>query len=109
MGRRPYAGINRKEYKERLLSTLVQVNSNDKPSDWSEESRDIINSLLQRKENMRLGSKGSQSVKDHPWFKDIEWDKLLQQNLTPPFIPTSVSFIILYISYRSTKISMRLI
>ncbi len=95
MGRRPYPGINRKEYKERLLSTLIQVSSNDKPSDWSEESRDIINSLLQRKENMRLGSKGAQSVKDHPWFKDIEWDKLLQQKLIPPYIPPSVLYIML--------------
>jgi serine/threonine protein kinase len=90
MGKRPYAGINRKEYKERLLSTLVQVSRDEKPNDWSEEARDIINNLLQRKEHMRLGHKGAQSVKDHPWFKDIDWDKLIQHKITPPFIPTSV-------------------
>jgi hypothetical protein len=90
MGRRPYPGVNRKEYKERLLSTLVQVGYSDKPNDWSDEARDLINSLLQRKEYMRLGQKGSQSVKDHPFFKDIEWEKLLQQKMTPPFVPASV-------------------
>ena len=90
MGRRPYSGVNRKEYKERLLSTLIQVSSTDKPNDWSDESRDIINSLLQRKEHIRLGHKGAQSVKDHPWFKDIDWEMLLQQKVSPPFVPPSV-------------------
>lgn len=108
MGRRPYPGLNRKEYKERLLSTLVQVSNNDKPNDWSDESRDIINSLLVRKEHMRLGHKGAQSVKDHAWFRDIDWEMLLQQKVPPPFLPASVRFLLMT-SYRLMKILMKLI
>lgn len=33
----------------------------------------------------RLGSKGAQSVKDHPFFKDINWDTLLIEQ--PSFVP----------------------
>jgi protein kinase A len=94
MGRRPYPGIHRKEYREKIASTEVQIRRGDQPENWSDDARDIINKLLQRKEDVRLGSKGAQSVKDHPWFKDIVWEDILEQRASPPFIPPSVSLFI---------------
>ena len=26
-------------------------------------------------------------IKEHPWFKEIDWEMLLAQKVTPPFIP----------------------
>jgi hypothetical protein len=95
MGRRPYPGLNRKEYKEKLLTTLVQINSNDLPEGWSDESRNVVNSLLQRKEENRLGNKGAESVKSHPWFKDVDWEGILKQTVVPPFVPRSVKHLYL--------------
>lgn len=86
-GKRPYAGIHRKEYKEKLSSTFVQIKPGEQPSDWSLESVDLVNGLLQRKEELRLGSKGIDKIKDHPWFKDIDWELLLAQKVPPPFVP----------------------
>ncbi|CAA3008186.1 serine threonine- kinase 38-like [Olea europaea subsp. europaea] len=41
----------------------------------SPEARDLIRRLLCDVEN-RLGSNGAEEIKVHPWFKDIQWDKL---------------------------------
>lgn len=90
IGKRPYAGVHRKEYKEKILGNAVQIKAEDKPDTWTEDARDIINKLLQRKEDLRLGNKGPQSVKDHPWFKDIIWEDLMNKKVTPRFTPASV-------------------
>ena len=93
-GKRPYPGVVRKDYRERVMNTVVQIKSEDRPESWSEESRDFINKLLVRKEDQRLGAKSSKAVKEHPWFQDIVWDDLLAQRVKPPFLPPNVNFII---------------
>jgi hypothetical protein len=85
--KRPYSGIHRKEYKEKLSSSFVQIKPGQQPDGWSLESVDIINGLLQRKEELRLGSKDINKIKSHPWFSDIDWDLLLAQKIPPPFVP----------------------
>ena len=87
--KRPYPGIYRKEYKEKLCNSFVQIKNGEQPDGWSLESVDIINGLLQRKEELRLGYKDINKIKSHPWFKDIDWELLLNHKLTPPFIPVS--------------------
>ncbi len=86
MGKRPYSGTNRKEYKEKLLSTNVQV----KECPWSDEAKDIINLLLQRKEENRLGSRDNIEVRSHPWFKSIMWNDLENMRISAAFSPNSV-------------------
>ncbi|KAF3436132.1 hypothetical protein FNV43_RR23224 [Rhamnella rubrinervis] len=41
----------------------------------SSEAKDLIAKLLCNV-NQRLGSKGADEIKVHPWFEGIEWDKL---------------------------------
>ena len=86
-GRRPYKGIYRKEYKEELAIKAISLKPGDQVKGWSDEIVDIINQLLQRKPEDRLGYHGSQDIKDHPWFKSIEWAKLEAKNVKPPFVP----------------------
>ncbi|XP_052484178.1 uncharacterized protein LOC105793910 [Gossypium raimondii] len=43
----------------------------------SAEAKDLIRKLLCNVEQ-RLGTKGAYEIKAHPWFKDIEWDRLYQ-------------------------------
>jgi hypothetical protein len=35
----------------------------------------------------RLGLKGAQEVKDHPWLKYYPWKDLYEKNFEPPFVP----------------------
>jgi hypothetical protein len=57
------------------------------PYGWSRESVDFVNKLIQRKPENRLGSKGIEEVKYHPFFKKMDWEKLSQGKITPPFLP----------------------
>lgn len=52
-----------------------------------EQAFDFIRGLLQRDPHERLGYNGFQEVKQHAWFKDIEWDKLLRKEIKPPYKP----------------------
>lgn len=87
LGYRPYQGKSRKEIKEQILTKQAQIKKADIPSDWSDESADLINKLLVRKPVNRLGFRGAAEVKSHPWFYDINWNDLLNKKITSPFIP----------------------
>jgi hypothetical protein len=44
--------------------------------------------LLEKDRRQRLGSKkGSEEVLAHPFFSDIDMDKLIKKELVPPFKP----------------------
>ena len=55
--------------------------------DWplTDESKDIITQLLEHNPFDRLGAGGSQEVKLHPFFDEIDWDSLLRQKAE--FVP----------------------
>jgi len=53
------------------------------PSYVSAEAQSILEGFLNRDVEKRLGS----NCKSHPWFKDIDWDKLERKEIEPPFKP----------------------
>lgn len=54
----------------------------------SEEGKDFIRNSLIKDQYKRLGSAGdSLEIMSHPWFKDIDWTKMMAKKITPPFIP----------------------
>ena len=56
---------------------------------FSEEAKDLINKLLNVDPNKRLGygKNGIEELKNHPYFKEINWKNLEELKVTPPFIP----------------------
>ena len=34
-----------------------------------------------------MGTKNSSDVRNHPWFENIDWKKLLNKELKPHFVP----------------------
>ena len=74
-GRRPYIGSNRKEIREKMLAKQVKLDEIP-PYGWSPSSVSLINSLIQRKPNERLGTRGIDEIKNHPFFKKVDWGKL---------------------------------
>ncbi|CAA7390508.1 unnamed protein product [Spirodela intermedia] len=50
----------------------------------SDEAKDLISKLLCNVDQ-RLGTKGANEIKIHPWFKGVKWDKLYQMEAA--FIP----------------------
>lgn len=53
------------------------------------EAKDLIKQLLVPNPKKRLGygTDGAKKIKEHQYFKDIDWDDAWNQKLTPPFVP----------------------
>ncbi|KAL1355991.1 uncharacterized protein [Arachis hypogaea] len=49
------------------------------PEEMSPEAQDLIDRLLTEDPNQRLGARGASEVKEHVFFKDINWDTLARQ------------------------------
>ena len=55
----------------------------------SENLKDLINKLLNKKVEERLGyQNGFEEIKNHIFFKDFNFEELLEKKLQPPYIPT---------------------
>jgi len=89
MGRRPYQGKSRKEIRDAIMAKQAGVKKADIPEGWSTEAADFINKTLQRKPQNRLGLNGPEEVRNHPWFKNFNWDKLISREMESPFIPSN--------------------
>lgn len=54
----------------------------------SDELKDIITKLLNKDVETRLGSQNdADEIVNHPWFSDIDWDKIMKKELPSPFQP----------------------
>ena len=55
----------------------------------SKDCRDLLEGLLKRDVPDRLGcrGKGPTEVKEHPFFKDVDWQTVYLRRMTPPLIP----------------------
>ncbi|XVE63929.1 hypothetical protein DITRI_Ditri07aG0060400 [Diplodiscus trichospermus] len=57
------------------------------PEEMSLEAQDLIDRLLTEDPHQRLGARGASEVKQHEFFKDINWDTLARQKAA--FVPSS--------------------
>ena len=70
-----------------MMSKQIYLNTDMIPSGWSEESADFINQLMIRKDVKRLGFYNELDIQNHPWFSDINFDKIIKKELMSPFLP----------------------
>ena len=56
---------------------------------FTPEAKMIITDLLVVEPNKRLGygSNGTENIKKHPFFKNINWEELYNKNVEPEFVP----------------------
>ena len=59
------------------------------PEDISSEARDLLENLLKTKPSERIGNlkDGVDDIKNHAWFRTLNFDHLLNQTITAPHIP----------------------
>ena len=86
-GKRPYSGTSRKDLKEQMAVKEAKLKYSNLPKKWKDGSViDLVNGLLKRKWNERLGARGVEEVMRHPWLKDIDWTTIKLQKATSPFV-----------------------
>lgn len=83
MGKPPFEGKSRNE-----LFQNIKFNSPIYPTYFSADFVKLLKSLLQKKPSQRLGySEDAAEVKNHPWFADVDWERIAQKQFQPSFIP----------------------
>ncbi|UXI22332.1 homeotic protein antennapedia-like [Sarcoptes scabiei] len=87
-GMLPFQGLTRKE-------TMIQITKAKlcMPSHLSIEAQCLLRSLFKRNPVNRLGygPNEKQDIESHPFFATIDFQKLYNREITPPFIPPLLS------------------
>jgi len=83
----PYFSEDIDEMNERILTEPLTF-----PKYFSDEARSLLKGLLDRNPKKRLGSgpTGVEDIKKHPFFRLIDWNKLENKEIEPPFRPCLV-------------------
>ncbi|KAI8994838.1 hypothetical protein BDB01DRAFT_846838 [Pilobolus umbonatus] len=72
---------------ENILSRKIDWHEDE--VDIGPDARDFMERLLTLDPDKRLGRNGPEEVMNHPFFKNLDWDKLL--TVSPSFIPQPVN------------------
>lgn len=83
-GRPPFLGGNRDKIQQKIIKDKMKL-----PAFLSSEAHSLLKGLLTKEANRRLGSGpgGSNEIKNHKWFKAINWKKLEARQIEPSFRP----------------------
>ncbi|OAK99411.1 Pkinase-domain-containing protein [Phaeosphaeriaceae sp. SRC1lsM3a] len=84
VGQPPFWDQNPMKIYEQIVEGKVRF-----PSAMSPDARDLISGLCTVDTSKRLGniSGGAGRVKSHPWFKNIDWDRLYRREVNGPIVP----------------------
>ncbi|KAI3361916.1 hypothetical protein L3Q82_012186 [Scortum barcoo] len=84
VGESPFPGDDEEEVFDSIVNDDVRY-----PRFLSPESMSLIQKLLQKNPEMRLGAgeEDAAQVKRHRFFKGIHWNALLAKKVKPPFLP----------------------
>ena len=81
-----YAPVTDQIY-NRVLHDPLRV-----PKGVSPVARDLLEKLLAKEQEARLGINGCQEIMDHPFFHDVDWKRVERQEMRPPIIPDLYHF-----------------
>jgi len=79
----PFSNKVRKQLYTDILQTKYVM-----PTHFSEKAKDLLSKLLVKNPSKRLGFNGSDEIKAHPFFEDINWEEVELLKLKPPIVPT---------------------
>lgn len=84
----PFYDENVQEMYRKILEDPLRF-----PDDVDKDARHLLVALLTRDPTKRMGASGSAEIKAHPFFRDIDWKKLMAKKIQPPFKPSVESAI----------------
>ncbi|CAL4930842.1 unnamed protein product [Urochloa decumbens] len=83
-GKPPFVGGNRDKIQQKIVKEKIKL-----PTYLSSEVHSLLKGLLHKEAGRRLGSGpgGSDEIKNHKWFKSINWKRLEGRQIQPSFRP----------------------
>lgn len=88
LGTKPYSAEDRVGYKAQVEKFQVTLKKKDTPENFDLECTDLINKLISRRPESRIGINGSPEIKSHVWFHNFPWRELQLQQLEAPWKPS---------------------
>lgn len=82
-----YCGYHPFPRKGKKIDPRVYLTPIKIPRYLTEDARNILSQLLEVNPRKRIGYNGAEEIKKHPYFKDVDFDKVLHKEYTPPFVP----------------------
>jgi len=81
--------VGRNPFKMNKQKTALVYSAVDLPNILSEDAKLFLRGLLKADPNKRLGNgiNGSEDIKQHVYFKDVNWDDVLNRKIEPEFKP----------------------
>ena len=72
----------REEIFEDILNNPLKISKKVSPY-----CQDFLEKLLNKDPSKRLGANGVEEIMEHPFLESLDWDKLYNKNVRPPYIP----------------------
>lgn len=69
------------------LFEKIKFSSPNYPTFLSAKAKSLLEGLLKKAAEKRLGSDGQGLVRNHPWFEDVNWEALYAKKYDAPFVP----------------------
>ena len=82
-----FCGYHPFKSKGQKIDPKIYLSKTYIPDKVGKTARDLIEKLFVCNPQKRLGYKSADEVKNHPFFKGIDFDKVLRKEYKPPFIP----------------------
>lgn len=84
-GKPPFFGGNRDKIQQKIVKDKMKL-----PHYLTSEVHSLLKGLLHKEAGKRLGSGpgGSDEIKNHKWFKEVNWKRLEARQIQPSFCPT---------------------
>lgn len=77
-GSPPYYNKDQGKMLEGIVKRPLFFDENAKQT-WSKDVQDLINKLLIKNPSDRLGTNDHKEIRNHPWFNDVNWDKIMKK------------------------------
>ncbi|THV07983.1 kinase-like protein [Dendrothele bispora CBS 962.96] len=88
--RRPFDGRDAHRMTQSILKDPLKFPS-DSRDKLSNEGVSALKQFMKRDPTKRLGcrpgGRGMEDIRRHPWFSSLDWEKLENKELVPPFVP----------------------
>ncbi|KAI1695033.1 protein kinase domain-containing protein [Ditylenchus destructor] len=81
-GKCMFDGDSEEAIKENILHKDIVF-----PKEMSSPLKIFLNGLLTRDPNLRLGAEGAKQVREHEFFKGVDWQKLHNHKREAPYLP----------------------
>ncbi|KAF7727439.1 hypothetical protein EC973_007508 [Apophysomyces ossiformis] len=82
----PFWADNHADMYRRVLEDPLEF-----PPDIDYETAEFLSGLLDRDPRTRLGARGVDEIKAHPYFAGLAWEDVYHRRLPPPYVPPLTS------------------